>query len=281
MRSRVRRAAHFSKTTTFALEVAREASDLVMRALAQPRVSKDIRLKGPTDLVTAADRDSERLIAARIRARFPHHALLAEEGTTEAGTAGDGAPARWLIDPLDGTSNFAHGVPWFAISIALEQGGVVQCGVVAIPPLGEFFVGERGRGAYLIAGSDAPVRLAVSGIGDLQAALVATGLPSGPAARAGHIDTIPRMMRRAQEVRIMGAAAAHLACVAAGRLEAFWEPSLNPWDIAAGIVLVEEAGGRVSDLSGRPLRAPRGDLLASNGVLHDPLLEGIGGHGAR
>jgi myo-inositol-1(or 4)-monophosphatase len=233
------------------------------------------------DLVTAADRDSERLIAARIRARYPDHALLAEEGTVGAGAgdgAGDGAVARWLVDPIDGTSNFAHGLPWFAISIALERGGVVQCGVVAVPPLGEFYVGERGRGAYLIVGSDAPVRLAVSSIGELEAALVATGLPSGPA-RHGHIGTIPAVMRRAQEVRIMGAAAAHLASVAAGRLEAFWEPSLNPWDVAAGVLLVEEAGGRVTDHSGRPLRAPRGDLLATNGVLHDVLLEAIGGRG--
>lgn len=266
----------FSETTLFALDVAREAAELVMRALAQPHAVKDIRLKGPMDLVTAADRDSERLIAARIRARFPDHALLAEEGTAAAGAAADGGAARWLVDPIDGTSNFAHGLPWFAISIALERSGVVQCGVVAVPPLGEFYVGERGRGAYLMVGSGAPVRLAVSAVGELGAALVATGLPSGPARRA-HIGTIPPVMRRAQEVRIMGAAAAHLASVAAGRLEAFWEPNLNPWDVAAGILLVEEAGGRVSDHSGRPLRALRGDLLASNGVLHDVLLEAIRG----
>lgn len=263
----------FSETTSFALDVAREAAGLVMRAWAQPHLAKDIRLKGPMDLVTAADRDSERLIAARIRARFPDHALLAEEGTA---AAGDGAVARWLVDPIDGTANFAHGLPWFAISIALEQSGIVRCGVVAVPPLQEFYVGERGRGAYLIVGSNAPVRLAVSAIGELEAALVATGLPSGPA-RRGHIGTMPAVMQRAQEVRIMGAAAAHLASVAAGRLEAFWEPSLNPWDLAAGILLVEEAGGRVTDHSGRPLRAPRGDVLASNGVLHDALLEAIGG----
>lgn len=265
-----------SDTTLFALEVAREAADLVMSALTQPRAAKDIRFKGPTDLVTRADQESERLITERIRARFPDHALLAEEGTAQAGSARDGAPARWLVDPIDGTSNFAHGVPWFAISIALEQAGVVQCGVVAVPPLGEFYVGERGRGAYLIAGAGDSVKLAVSTVRDLEQALVATGLPSG-SGRSKHITTIPPVMRKAQEVRIMGAAAAHLACVAAGRLEAFWEPDLNPWDVAAGILLVEEAGGRVSDLSGRPLRAPGGDVLATNAVLHGALLEAIGG----
>lgn len=267
---------NLSETTTFALDVAREAADLVMRVLPESRTAKEVRHKGPTDLVTRADRESEQLIAARIRERFPDHALLAEEGTTRPGGSGAGGSARWLVDPIDGTSNFAHGLPWFAVSIALEQEGTIQCGVVAVPPLGEFFVAERGRGAYLITGNGEPVRLAVSTVRDLSRALVATGLPSEPA-RSPHITTIPQVMRRALEVRIMGAAAVHLACVAAGRLEAFWEPNLNPWDVAAGILLVEEAGGRVSDLSGRPLRAPRGDVLATNGALHGALLEVIRG----
>ncbi|MGH2404750.1 MAG: inositol monophosphatase family protein [bacterium] len=260
----------FSATTEYALSVAREAADLVMRILPEPAAAKDIKHKGPTDLVTRADHEAERLIVERIRERFPDHALLAEEGTSFSG-----AGPRWLIDPVDGTANFARGIPWFAISIAFEEGGIVTSGVVAVPPLSEYFVGERGRGAYLIAGSAAPVKLAVSAVSDLGLAQVSTGLPPEPR-RSRHVPTIPPVMLRTQEVRIMGAAAGHLAYVAAGRLDAFWEPGLNPWDVAAGILLVEEAGGRVTDLAGRPIRAPGGDVLATNGVLHAALLDAIG-----
>jgi len=229
--------------------------------------------KGAIDLVTEADIAVERMFRDLIAGRFPDHQVLAEElGDRPVAPTGP----CWVFDPIDGTTNFAHGLPWFAVSIALEEGGVLQCGVIAVPPLGEFFVGERGRGAYLIAGNGEPVRLAVSTVRELGRALIATGLPPEPG-RSPHITTIPKVMRKALEVRIMGSAAAHLACVAAGRLEAFWEPNLNPWDVAAGILLVEEAGGRVSDLSGRPLRAPGGDVLATNGAVHVPLLELIRG----
>ncbi len=273
----------FSQTTAFALDVAREAADLVMRILPESAAAKAVRHKGPTDLVTRADQEAERLIIRRIRERFPDHGLLAEEGTAGSGSAGVGsagaassAPAaRWLIDPVDGTANFAHGIPWFAISIALEERGIIQVGVVAVPPLGEFFVGERGRGAFLIEGDNAPVRLRVSTVSDLGRALVATGLPPEPV-RSRHITSIPPLLVRTFEVRIMGAAAAHLAYVAAGRLDAFWQPNLNPWDVAAGILLVEEAGGRVTDLTGRPLRAIGGDVLATNGALHSTMVEELG-----
>jgi myo-inositol-1(or 4)-monophosphatase len=259
----------FSDTTAFALSVAREAADLVMRILPEAASSKDVRHKGPTDLVTRADHEAERLITARIRTRFPHHGVLAEEGTAAAGEA------RWLVDPIDGTTNFAHGVPMFAVSIGFEEGGTMQCGVVAVPPLGEFFVAERGRGAFLIAGFGEPLRLSTSRVADVGDALIATGLPNEPA-RSRHVVGLPALMRTAQEVRIMGTAAVHLAYVAAGRLDAFWEPSLNPWDVAAGMLLVEEAGGRVTDMIGRPMTRPGGDILATNGPLHPAMLEGIG-----
>ncbi len=258
----------FSDATVFALSVAREAADLVMRILPEAAASKEVRHKGPTDLVTRADHEAERLITARIRTRFPHHGILAEEGTAAAGDA------RWLVDPIDGTTNFAHGVPMFAVSIAFEEHGAMQCGVVAVPPLGEFFVAERGMGAFQIAGSDDAVRLSTSQVADISAALIATGLPNEPA-RSRHVAGLPALMRSAQEVRIMGAAAAHLAYVAAGRLDAFWEPSLKPWDVAAGMLLVEEAGGRVTDMTGRPMERPGGDILATNGPLHPAMLEGI------
>lgn len=261
-----------SETALFALDVAREAAALVMHILPESSSAKEVRHKGATDLVTRADHEAERLIAGRIRARFPDHGLLGEEGTASASLG-----PRWLVDPVDGTANFAHGVPWFAISIGLEDRGEVQCGVVAVPPLGEYFVAERGRGAYLLAAGAAPVRLAVSKTVDLGQALVATGLPREPD-RSRHVPTIAPLMMRALEVRIMGVAAIHLAYVAAGRLEAFWEPGLAPWDLAAGILMVEEAGGRVTDWVGRPLRALGGEVLASNGLLHSPMVEMLAGH---
>lgn len=274
-----------------------------MRILPEPRAGKDVRHKSPQELVTRADHEAERLITSRIRALFPGHAIVGEEGAaggmatvpraTAGGVAEAAAPAavgsrvpapadaavqqgpRWFVDPVDGTANFAHGVPWFAISIALEDRGAIQCGVVAVPPLREFFVAERGRGAFQVDEHGALIRLRTSATADLSAALVATGLPREPA-RGAHVPTIAPMMMRALEVRIMGAAAIHLAYVAAGRLDAFWEPDLAPWDLAAGILMVEEAGGQVTDWSGRPLRTLGGRLLASNGPLHAALVEVLG-----
>jgi len=257
----------FSEVSAFALEVAREAADLVMRILPEAAALKDVRHKGPLDLVTRADDEAERLIAARIRARFPHHGVLAEEGTSVTGEA------RWLVDPVDGTGNFAHGFPLFAVSIAFEERGAVRCGVVAVPSLNEFFVAEHGSGAYLMADGVPPGRLSVSHVAEIGSALIATGLPGEPA-RPRHIATLPRIMRGAM-MRITGSAAMNLAYVAAGRLDAFWEPGLNPWDVAAGILLVEEAGGRVTDLSGRRLQAPGGDVLATNGALHSAMLDAV------
>jgi myo-inositol-1(or 4)-monophosphatase len=307
--------AGLSEAVAFALDVAREAAELVMRILPEPRAGKDVRHKFPQELVTRADHEAERLITSRIKARFPGHAIVGEEGQTRGAatvprattvgaaeaaaptvagdTAESAAPAavgarvpapadaaaqkgpRWFVDPLDGTANFAHGVPWFAISMALEDRGAIQCGVVAVPPLHEFFVAERGRGAFQVGDGGALIRLGTSATADLSAALVATGLPREQA-RGAHVPTIAPVMLRALEVRIMGAAAIHLAYVAAGRLDAFWEPDLAPWDLAAGILMVEEAGGRVTDWSGRPLRALGGRLLASNGPLHAALVEVLG-----
>ncbi|OFX34525.1 MAG: hypothetical protein A2Z07_10950 [Armatimonadetes bacterium RBG_16_67_12] len=262
-----------SDVAAFALATAREASDLILRIFPESRDAKDIQLKTPTDLVTRADHEAEALIAARIRARFPEHGILGEEAAAKAGTqaASDGRP-RWVVDPVDGTTNFAHGVPWFAVSIAFEDRGAVQCGVVAVPPLGEFFAGERGRGAYRVMPDGTLVRLEVSRTVELGRALVATGLPREPD-RSWHVRTIAPIMLQSLEVRVMGAAAIHLAYIAAGRLDAFWEPGLMPWDVAAGILLVEEAGGRVTDWIGEPLRTLGGRMLATNGALHPAMVE--------
>ena len=262
-----------SDVAAFALATAREASDLILRIFPESRDAKDIQLKTPTDLVTRADHEAEALIAAQIRARFPEHGILGEEAAAKAGTqaASAGRP-RWVVDPVDGTTNFAHGVPWFAVSIAFEDRGAVQCGVVAVPPLGEFFAGERGRGAYRVMPDGTLVRLEVSRTVELGRALVATGLPREPD-RSWHVRTIAPIMLQSLEVRVMGAAAIHLAYIAAGRLDAFWEPGLMPWDVAAGILLVEEAGGRVTDWIGEPLRTLGGRMLATNGALHPAMVE--------
>ena len=249
----------------FAVDLARRGGAHLMSLLSTAAAAKEIRFKGPTDLVTRADKEVEALIAARVRAAYPDHGFLAEEGTVR-----DGAEYRWVVDPLDGTTNFAHGLPWFAVSVALEHQGTVIVGVVYHPPLDELFVAEQGKGAWVSPRGGAFVRLAVSPTEDLGAALLSTGLP-GRARRLRHMRTIPPFLERSREVRIMGSAAIHLAYVAAGRLDAFWEPGLNLWDVAAGIVLVEEAGGRVTDLQGAPSRS--GDILATNGHMHAAMLD--------
>jgi myo-inositol-1(or 4)-monophosphatase len=248
----------------FAVDLARRGGAHLMSLLPAAAESKQIRFKGPTDLVTRADGEVETLIAERVRAAYPDHGFLAEEGTVR-----EGGVYRWIVDPLDGTTNFAHGLPWFAVSIALEYRGEVSLGVVYHPPLDEIFIAERGRGAWAAVRGDTFTRLAVSPTEELSAALLSTGLP-GPERRSRHLRTIPQFIEHTREVRIMGSAAINLAYVAAGRLDGFWEPGLNLWDIAAGILLVEEAGGQVTDLRGGPSRG--GDVLASNGRIHAAIL---------
>jgi myo-inositol-1(or 4)-monophosphatase len=266
-----------SDTARFALDIAREAGELIMQILPASAADKDVQYKTPTDLVTRADHEAERLIIGRIRARYPGHDILGEEGGVEAGSAPkgictDGGRPRWIVDPVDGTANFARGIPWFAVSIAFEEGGVTQCGVVVVPPIGECFVAERGRGAYQVGKDGALVRLGASQTAEIRNAIVATGVPSAPA-RDPHAPTVAPVMIRAMELRVMGAASIHLAYVAAGRLDVFWEAGLHAWDVAAGILLVEEAGGRVTDWTGRPLRVVYDRLLASNGRLHQTMVE--------
>ncbi|MDR7420509.1 MAG: inositol monophosphatase family protein [Armatimonadota bacterium] len=261
-----------SETAAFALAMAQDVSALLMRILPEPRDAKDIRHKTATDLVTRADHEAEHLITSRIHARFPGHRVLGEEAIGLGGPAPSAGGPRWIIDPVDGTANFAHGVPWFGVSIGFEDRGRVQCGVVAVPPLGEFFVAERGRGAFQVLADGGLVPLAPSPTAEIHRALVATGLPREPD-RQWHVPTIVPLMLESLEVRVMGAAAIHLAYVAAGRIDAFWEPGLAPWDVAAGILMVEEAGGRVTDWSGDPLPTLGGRLLASNGPLHPAMVE--------
>ncbi len=251
-----------------AIEAARQVGVILLRMLPESVESKQVSFKrNPTDLVTRADRMSEGIIVGFLRDRFPDHGILAEEGTLQ-----EGEEYRWIVDPIDGTTNFTHGVPLFAVSIGLEYRGRLIAGVILHPPMDELFYADRGRGAFLRAnGTDEP--LAVSEIASVDEAVVATGLPYDIRDTGSNVPNISRLVRVAREVRILGAAALHLAYVAAGRIEAFWEPALNPWDLAAGALLVEEAGGRLSHMSGSPFRVDCRDVLATNGHVHEEMVQ--------
>lgn len=250
-----------------AVEAALKAGEIQMALLPEGRAAKQVRTKrNPADLVTRADRMSEDAIVGLLRDRFPDHGIFAEEGSRH-----HGSEYRWLIDPLDGTTNFAYGVPMFCVSIGLERGGKVIAGVVYHPPLEELFWADRGGGAFLRQdGGDEKIR--VSEIGTVATAMVATGLPYDIRDTGNNIENIGKLCRTAIEVRVLGAAALHLAYVAAGRVDGFWEPALNPWDIAAGSLLVEESGGRVSHMSGSAFHVDCRDVLASNGRVHEEMV---------
>lgn len=250
-----------------ATHIASEAGEMLVSMLSETREAKGISTKrNPTDLVTRADKAVEDLVVRYFRQRFPEHGILAEEGSLH-----EGKEYRWIIDPLDGTTNFAHGVPLFAISIGLERRGELVAGVVLHPPMGEMFMAERGRGAFLQRGGTRQ-RLHVSDVTSVDKSVVATGLPYDVVEKGTNVLQIGRLCRKAREVRILGAAALHLAYVAAGRLEAFWEQNLNPWDIAAGALLVQEAGGQISRLDGQPFAVDCRHVLATNAGIHGEML---------
>jgi len=254
-----------------AVDAARRAGALLLGELGGPR---HVEYKtGPTNLVTDMDRRAESLIVDALRATYPDHAILTEEAGALAGSSGE----RWIVDPLDGTTNYAHGVPVFAVSIALVAAGRLQIGVVYDPARDECFVAERGRGAELNGR-----RLRVSSVGVLDASVLATGFAY--TIRQGRDTNLPEhdaFSVRCQAVRAIGSAALSLAWVAAGRFDGFWELVLGPWDVAAGALLIEEAGGRVTDLAGRPidLAAPR--TVASNGLIHEEMLSVLAEVGPR
>ncbi|KPL08711.1 hypothetical protein AMJ85_08140 [candidate division BRC1 bacterium SM23_51] len=237
-----------------------------------------IDYKGDDDanLITVADHESEAAIMATIRERFPDHGFLAEE-SGESGPREGGAPTRWIIDPLDGTTNYSHGVPLYTISIAVEHEGEVVLGSVSNPQWGEFFVARRGGGATC---NGRPVR--VSSNGSLRTSLVATGLPYDRRERVDrYLGFWREIILRAHGLRRMGSAALDLCYVAAGIFDAYYEESLSPWDWAAGMLIVQEAGGRVTDFAGRPLQLHFKQCLASNGLVHEEMLEVLGGERKR
>jgi myo-inositol-1(or 4)-monophosphatase len=227
--------------------------------------TRRIDYKGAVNLVTEMDFRSERIIVSEIRKRCPEHGFLAEEKAQERTSS----PYRWIIDPLDGTTNYAHGYPIYAVSIALEKMGKIILGVVYDPSREELFVAEKGEGARLNGR-----RIRVSSASRLSQSLLATGFPYDlRESRANNFDHFQNFAFRVQAVRRAGSAALDLCYVAAGRFDGFWEMKLGPWDLAAGSLMVREAGGRVTDFQGRPLGLDGRQVLASNSRIHREMMK--------
>jgi len=252
-----------SELLALARSIAREAGEIAHARFLEPRT---IRTKtSEIDLVTDVDHALDRLIRQRVRAARPDDALLTEESQAEAGSSG----VRWIVDPLDGTTNYAHAFPHFAISIGVEVDGVRQAGVVYDPMRDELFEAERGGGARL---NGRPIR--ASEVGELRRALLATGFAYDVhSRRTPNLVHFERFIGCAQAIRRAGSAALDFAYVACGRFDGYWELHLAPWDVAAGILLVQEAGGRVTDFDGGAPPDSGARIAASNGRVHAAMLE--------
>jgi myo-inositol-1(or 4)-monophosphatase len=242
----------------FAIETARDAGQLLLEKFGRKlTVSK----KGDINLVTEADLASEALIVERIKSYYPKHAILAEE-SGEAKIDG-GSEWKWIIDPLDGTTNFAHGYPCWSVTIALEHNGEVVIGVTFDPTRNELFAAERGRGASL---NNKPIR--VSETEDLAEALIVTGFPYDFKRREDFARHLTAFLLQSRGVRRDGSAAIDMAYLAGGRFDGFWEEGLNPWDMAAGVLLIEEAGGQVTGYDNSRFSIYKPPILATNGLIH-------------
>lgn len=249
----------------FAIDLARQAGALIRARFNEPR---DIDHKGTIDLVTDTDRASERLIADAIRSRFPDHQLLAEEGSTAAPPGA--SPYRWVVDPLDGTTNFAHRFPHFAVSIGLERESELLTGAVYDPMRDELFDAARGQGARL---NGAAIHVAERS--ELIASLLATGFPYDISARADSNRLWRHFNDRSQGVRRAGAAALDIAWVAAGRLDGYWERPVMPWDKTAACLIAMEAGATVTGLTGEPFDVMDLGVTTANPALHAVLVDEI------
>ena len=239
--------------------IAQEAGALLMQ-----HRGIGFELKGEFDLVTAADRASEKLIVSRLHQLFPDHGIVAEEG----GHAEMKSEYHWFVDPLDGTTNFAHGFPIYNVTLALVKGSQVIAGVVFDPERNELFATERGSGATL---NGNPIRVSQAKL--LEDSLVSTGFPSRRRHQNVNIHFYYQLAMQTHGVRRAGAAAIDIAWTACGRLEAFWEFGLKPWDMAAGTLLVEEAGGKVTGMQGESLDLHGNYLLVDNGLIHEETIE--------
>jgi myo-inositol-1(or 4)-monophosphatase len=252
-----------------AVEIAREAGAILREEVTR---TPEIAYKGEFDLVTQADRRSERLIVDKLRQYFPEHAVSAEEGTGSE----TNSEYRWHVDPLDGTTNFAHGYPFFCVSMALARKQELLVGVVYHPIFEELFAAARGEGAELNG-----KKIRCSQIGTLQKSLLCTGFPNHKRLANPNIHYYWDFTLKSHGVRRDGSAAMDLAYVAAGRFEGFWEFGLKPWDTAAGVLLVEEAGGKITDLEGRPYSLGGPTILATNGRIHSEMEKVAAGIAAR
>ena len=252
-----------AKFLSVAWDAANAAGTLLRETWQQPKI---IDYKGAIDLVTSVDRECERRIVEVLQKNFPGHAVLAEEATDLLGTQ---SSHRWIIDPLDGTTNFAHSYPQFCVSIALERDDEVIMGLVYDPLRRECFRAVKDQGATLNDGS-----LRISTVKELDKALLATGFPYDQREKADfYLGFFKAFMTRSQGIRRNGSAALDLCYVACGRVDGFWELKLRPWDTAAGALMVAEAGGRVTDLSGNKFSIWGEETVASNGALHDEMIE--------
>ena len=244
-----------------AIEIAREAGIFLKNKLYSEHT---IDYKGEINLVTEADKISEKMITSKITTLFPDHDILAEESTT----IDRGSDFRWIIDPLDGTTNYAHGYPYFCVSIALERLNTMIVGIVYDPMLDEMFVAEKGKGAFV---NEREIH--VSNTREVIKSLLATGFPYDIREDShNNLNYFNKMILQAQAIRRAGSAALDLAYVAAGRFDGFWELKLNPWDIAAGWLLVKEAGGIVTDMGGKNYFIESPSILASNGRIHAEMM---------
>ncbi len=248
----------------FAIQTARDAGHLLAERLGR---ALSISNKSELDLVTEADLASERLIIERIKTNYPRHSILAEESGASAPADRLASEWRWIIDPLDGTTNYAHGYPCFCVSMGLAHRGKLELGVIYDPVRDEVFTAERGQGAALNGR-----RIQVSQTDNLNSALLCTGFPYDVRERSEFARHFTNFIMNAQGVRRDGSAALDLAYVACGRFDGFWEEGLHPWDVAGAVLMIEEAGGRVSDYDGAPFDIYSAPILASNGLLHEQMM---------
>ena len=249
-----------------AIEAARESGAFLKESVGKVR-SVETKKGEERNLVSEIDRRSEQMIIERIHRRYPTHGILAEE------SGGSGSSEYvWVIDPLDGTTNFLHGLPIFCVTIGIQHRGEIVAGVVYDPNADELFTAELGSGAFL---NGKPIR--VSGAADLIHSLLVTGFPYDIAKNPDHaVEHFVHFLMRARGIRRLGSAAIDLAYVAAGRFDGFWEVNLNPWDMAAGVLLVREAGGMVTGFDGGPHTIAMKQVAASNGLIHRAMLSVLG-----
>lgn len=250
----------------FAVSAAREAGLFLKENINR---AHEIEYKGEINIVTDADRGSEEMLMAGISREFPGHDIMSEESRFND----SGAEYRWIIDPLDGTTNYAHGYPVFCVSIALERRGETILGCIYNPMLDELFTAEAGCGAFLNG-----KRMRVSGIADFSRSFLATGFPYDLRDdRNNNLNYFTALAKRTLAIRRAGSAALDLAYTAAGRFDGFWELKLSAWDTAAGTLMIREAGGTVSDITGRPYSLASPSLAASNGIIHAELISALAG----